>query len=252
MLLSRLTGLGVLGLALVLGACSSTPEKEKIAEKPAAELYQEAKTRMNSGNYRSAIAHFEALLSRYPFGAHADQVQLDLISAYYSVADNPAALAAIDRFIRLNPTHKDIDYALYMRGLVNEDEDRNFFQELFRIDRSDRDPHNIREAFQDYERLLRDYPGSKYAPDASKRMIALKNRLARFEVMVAEYYYERDAYVAALGRGKYVLEYMPDTPSVERALEIMARSYKQLGMEDARQDTLRVLQLNYPENRMVN
>lgn len=252
MLLSRLAGVSALGLALVLGACSSTPEKEKVAEQPAAELYKESKVRMEDGNYRSAIAHLEALLSRYPFGPHADQAQLDLISAYYAVADNPAALAAIDRFIRLNPTHKDIDYALYMRGLVNEDEDRNFFQEMFRIDRADRDPHNIREAFGDYERLLREYPGSKYAPDAALRMTALKNRLARYEVLVAEYYFERDAFVAALGRGKYVLEYMPDTPEVERALELMAESYAALGMEQAQQDTLRVLKLNYPDNSMVN
>ncbi|WP_285817769.1 outer membrane protein assembly factor BamD [Echinimonas agarilytica] len=252
MLFRRWSVLGLVIPTLLIGACSSTPEKEEISEQPAAELYLESKQRMNTGNYRSAIAHLEALLSRYPFGPHADQVQLDLIYGYYAVSDNAAARAAADRFIRLNPTHKDIDYALYMRGLMSEDEDSNFFQSMFNIDRSDRDPAMVRQAFGDFERLIREYPASKYAPDAARRMIALKNRLARYEVRVAEYYYQREAYVASIGRGKYVVQYMSDTPSVERALELMVESYDKLDMPEAKQDTLAVLKLNYPDNSMVN
>ena len=253
MLLSRWSALTLVLPALLLSACSSTPDEEdQIADKPAIELYQEAHERMSNGNFQSAIANLQALLARYPFGPHADQVQLDLIYAYYAIGETAPARAAIDRFIRLNPTHKDIDYALFMRGLVAEDENTNVLQELFGIDRSDRDPSLMRDAFLDYDRLIREYPSSKYAPDASLRMISLKNRLARNEVKIAEYYFQREAYISPINRGKYVLEHMSDSPAIEQALEVMARSYGKIGLVEAQKDTLAVLKLNFPNNKMVN
>ena len=252
MLLNRLSVLSLVLSALLLSACSNTPdEQELIEDLPAIELYNKAQQRIANGSYQGAINHLQALMARYPFGPHADQVQLDLIYAHYAVADGEQAKAAADRFIRLNPTHKDIDYALYMRGLVSEDQDANLFQELFGIDRSDRDPALVQEAFRDYERLILDFPTSKYAADAAQRMVALKNRLARYEIRVAEYYFEREAYVSAIGRGQYVLEYLSDSPSVEQALEIMIRSYEKLSLSDAKKDTLAVLKLNFPDHELV-
>lgn len=252
MLLKRLSVMGLAVSSLFLTACSSTPDEEEvIKDLPAIELYQTARARIENGSFQSALTHLQTLMARYPFGPHADQVQLDMIYVSYALSDAEQAKAAADRFIRLNPTHKDIDYALYMRGLVSEDQDSNMFQELFGIDRSDRDPALVQEAFRDYERLIRDYPTSKYAADAAQRMVALKNRLARYEIRVAEYYYEREAYVSAVGRGQYVLEYLSDTPSVEQALEIMIRSYDKIGLQEAKSDTLAVLKLNFPRNELV-
>lgn len=251
MLLKKLSALGLAITLLGLSACSSFPEETVVADLPAVELYQRASYAMKNGSFQLAISHLQALQSRYPFGPHADQVQLDLIFSYYRVSENSAAKAAADRFIRLNPTHKDIDYALYMRGLTSEAEDSNAFQEVFGIDRSDRDPALVQEAFRDYERLIREYPASKYAADAAQRMVALKNRLARYEIRVAEYYFQREAYISAISRGEYVLEYLADTPSVESALEIMIRSYDKVGLEQAKKDTKEVLKLNFPNNKML-
>lgn len=252
MLLTRSSVLAVLLGVLLLNACSSTPDEPQIADEPAAVLYDKAKKQLDNGNYLSAIEFLDALMSRYPFGPHADQVQLDLIQANYFASNYVDARTAADRFLRLNPTHKDIDYVLFMRGLIAEAEDTNPFQSLFGIDRSDRDPILIQEAFRDYERLLVEYPSSKYAADAAQRMISLKNRLARYEVIVAKYYYEREAYVSAITRGRYVMEHLFDTPSVEEALEYMAKSYGKLGLSEAKADTLAVLKLNFPDNAMVS
>lgn len=252
MLLHRLSVLSFALSALFLSACSSKPdEAELLADMPAIELYEQARQRMEKGSYQSAVTHLEMLMARYPFGPHANQVQLDLIFANYAMSRGEEAKAAADRFIRLNPTHKDVDYAIYMRGLISEEQDTNDFQEMFGIDRSDRDPALVEEAFRDYERLIRDYPSSKYAADAAQRMVALKNRLARYELRVAEYYFEREAYVSAIGRGQYVLEYLSDTPAVQPALEIMVRGYEKLGLEEAKADTLAVLKLNFPKSELV-
>lgn len=240
----------VLATAIMLGACSSDPQQVHIPDSSPQKIYQDAKHSLEKGNVSTAISQLETLMSRYPFGPHADQVQLDLIFAYYRAGEADKALASIDRFVRLNPTHPDIDYALYMRGLTQLDMDSDWFHELFNVDRADRDPANVRGAFIDFSRMLQQYPESSYAPDARLRMISIKQRLARHEIAVAKYYIKRDAWVAAANRGKYVLEQFGDTPATEKALEIMIRSYDELGLPELRDDAISVLQLNYPDNRI--
>lgn len=190
-------------------------------------------------------------MSRYPFGPHADQVQLDLIYAYYRAGDHDKAIANIDRFMRLNPTHPNIDYVMYLRGLVHMDMDKQFFQDMLDIDRTDRDPANYRSAFDDFAKLLKAHPDSKYAEDASKRMLFIRDRLARYEVMVGRYYMRRQAYVAAANRGKYVLENFSNTPSLQPALEMMVVSYDNLGLTKLRDNARKVLRLNFPDSPLA-
>ncbi|GGO63316.1 outer membrane protein assembly factor BamD [Bowmanella pacifica] len=240
----------LISAALVLSACSSSPEEEDLAlvnQGPQA-LYDRAKENLTNGNFNGAAATLSALDSRYPFGPLSHQVQLDLIYSYYKTSNTDQALATIDRFLRLNPNHSDVDYVQYMRGLVNMDADTNLFQDLMGIDRSDRDPSMAREAFNDFRQLLEKYPDSKYAADAQKRMMYIKDRLAKYELAIARYYMKRQAYVAAANRGQYVLEYFPDSPHLQEALELMVECYDQLNLQELKDNTLKTLKLNFPNS----
>ncbi len=215
-------------LSLVLAGCSSNPEVSP--DSSPAEIYATGQQKLQDGNFKAAIKQFEALDNRYPFGPYAQQVQLDLIYAYYKSAELPMAIAAIDRFMRLNPTHPNIDYVLYMRGLTAMALDDSLLQGLFGIDRSDRDPQHARVAFKDLSQLVRYYPNSMYANDASKRLVYLKERLAKFDLSVVEYYNKRGAYVAVVNRTEQMLKDYPDTEATRNALPYMEIAYKQMGL----------------------
>jgi outer membrane protein assembly factor BamD len=245
-------GAAIALLSLALSACSSSPEDDITLTKSSPEvLYSQARTSMELGNYSKAVRSLEALDSRYPFGPHKTQVQLDLIYAYYKLDDPASGIANIDRFIRLNPTHKDIDYVYYMRGLVNMQSDNYMFHDMLNIDRTDRDPKAAQDAFKDFDRLVKSYPNSKYALDAQKRMLFLKNRLANYSIKVAEYYIKMNAWSAAAVRAQSVLESYPGTPSTERALEIMATAYEELSQEKLKEHVLLVMKSNFPDNEML-
>lgn len=244
----------VVGAMISLTGCSSSDNEEQVvlANMGAQQLYEKAKTSMEAGNFSNAAATLSALDSRYPFGPLSHQVQLDLIYSYYKSGKTEETLATVDRFIRLNPNHSDIDYAFYMRGLTNMESDSNLFQELMNIDRADRDPAKSREAFNDFRRLIQQYPNSKYAADARKRMLHIKERLARYEIAIARFYMRREAFVAAANRGRYVIEHFPDSTQVQQALEIMVSSYDQLGLEELKQNAMKTLKLNYPDSEFIS
>lgn len=244
----------VVGAMISLAGCSSsddTEEKAALANMGAQQMYERAKESMETGNFTAAANTLSALDSRYPFGPLSHQVQLDLIYSYYKSGKIDETVATIDRFIRLNPNHSDVDYAFYMRGLVNMEADSNLFQELMNIDRADRDPAKSRQAFDDFRRLIQQYPDSKYAADARKRMIFIKNRLARYEIAIARFYMRREAFVAAANRGRYVIEHYPDSDQVQHALEIMVSSYEQLGLDELRNNAMKTLKLNYPDSEYI-
>ncbi|MFT6898371.1 MAG: outer membrane protein assembly factor BamD [Paraglaciecola sp.] len=238
---------------IALGGCSSSPDEDElvVSNRSAQSLYEDAKQKMAIGNFNAATATLSALDSSYPFGPLSHQVQLDLIYSYYKSGKANEAIATIDRFTRLNPNHADVDYALYMRGLTNMESDKNLFQELVGIDRSDRDPSKSREAFEDFRSLIEKYPESKYAADAQKRMLHIKNRLAKYEIAIARFYMRRDAYVAAANRGRYVIEYYPDTSHVQEALEIMVECYDQLKLDELKNNVMKTLKLNYPDSSFI-
>ncbi len=244
----------VVGAMISLAGCSSsddTEEKAALANMGAQQMYERAKESMETGNFTAAANTLSALDSRYPFGPLSHQVQLDLIYSYYKSGKIDETVATIDRFIRLNPNHSDVDYAFYMRGLVNMEADSNLFQELMNIDRADRDPAKSRQAFDDFRRLIQQYPDSKYAADARKRMIFIKNRLARYEIAIARFYMRREAFVAAANRGRYVIEHYSDSDQVQHALEIMVSSYEQLGLDELRNNAMKTLKLNYPDSEYI-
>ncbi len=243
----RKRALSVALTLLVLTACSSQPDEEQIERVPnksAQALYMDAKETLDAGLYVRAIELLSAIDSRYPFGPMSKQVQMDLIYAYYQSGNVEKALANIDRFIKLNPNHKDLDYMYYMRGLVNIKADENAFQEYFGIDRADRDPNRTRIAFEDLSNLVKTYPESIYVTEAKKRLVWLLNKMARYEVKVATYYYEREAYLAAANRCKYVVEHFSQSNYTKQALELMVKSYDKLGLTELRDNAQAVLEIN--------
>ncbi len=246
--MKNLSRLACVSTLMVLAACSSSPDEQDPVLKNAGPqaLYDRAKEQLTTGNYNAAVQTLSALDSRYPFGPLSHQVQLDLIFAYYKTGNAEQAIATIDRFIRLNPNHSDVDFALHMRGLVNLDADKNLFQEFFNIDRADRDTSRARQAFDDFRTLIQKFPDSRYAADAKLRMLAIKDRLAKHELSIAKYYMKRQAWVAAANRGQYVVETYPDTPHVKEALLIMIECYDQLNMQELKQNATATLLLNYP------
>jgi outer membrane protein assembly factor BamD len=243
----------IFSLIILISGCSSSPDEiDKVPDKSAQALYIDAKSALDNGLYQKAIQLLSAIDSRFPFGPISHQVQLDLIYAYYKSGDTAQGVALVDRFLRLNPTHPDIDYVYYMRGLINQDSDKNMFQDLAGIDRSNRDASASRDAFNDFKTILTKYPNSKYAADAQKRMIFLKSRLARYELSVAEYYFKREAYAAAANRGRYIVEYFSPSPEVEQALVIMIECYQALGLDELAVNARQVLAANYPDNKLLN
>lgn len=240
-------------IALSVTACSSVEDEQReiIQNQGASALYKEAKRSMDAGNFTAAAQILTSIDSKFPFGPLSHQVQLDLIYAHYKTGDVDQTLATIDRFIRLNPNHADVEYAIYMRGVTNMEQDTNLFQVVFGVDRSDRDPSKSKEAFEDFRRLIEKHPDSKYTPDAKQRMLYIKNRLAKYEIEVARFYMRREAWVAAANRGRYVLEYFADTEQVQPALEVMVSSYNELGLDQLKDNAMKTLKLNYPESEFI-
>lgn len=229
-------------LIALLAGCSST--KEVVPDTPPAELYAAAQQKLQSGDWQSAISSLEALDSRYPFGPYSDQVQLNLIYAYYKSGQYPLSVATISRFTRLNPTHERSDWVLYMRGLNYMAQDNNFLHSIFHMDRSDRDPEPAKVAFNDFKTLLERYPNSQYSADAKQRLVYLKNRLAQYDLASADYYLRREAYIAAVNRAQELQKTYPDTQAARKSLQIQYDAYKELGLETAAANTKKMMKLN--------
>lgn len=213
------------------------------------EAYETAQRAVRGGNYRRGIQIFEALQARFPFSEFAKQIQLELMYAYYKNGSSEQAIDAADTFMRENPTHESIDYALYVKGLAYYEQDAGLLERLFRKDLSNRPPKEADEAYSTLRRLVERYPASKYAADAEQRLIYLKNRLSNYENTVADFYLRRGAYVAALNRARDSLERYNGAPGNKRSLDIMIQAYENLGMTDLAADTRRVRETNFPDGR---
>ena len=240
----------LLAAVLLVAGCAGNEEHYDLAQ-GIADAYEEAQHAVNVGNYRKAIGIFEALQARFPFSDFATQIQLELSYAYYMNRRIEQAIDAADTFIRENPTHARIDYALYIKALSHFEREQGMLERLFRKDINKRPPRDGQESFALLSRLVERYPASPYAADAQQRMVYLKNRLAAYENLVARFYMEREAYVAALNRAKVALETYHGADSGAESLQIMIEAYEGLGMMGLANDTRRVLEKNFSEDPMV-
>lgn len=237
--------LALLCAVLALSACGSNPDRD--AQSGPEVLYQRAHAALKQSNFEGAIRIYEALEARFPFSDSARQGKLDLMYAYYRNREVESAVDAADQFIRENPTHPRVDYALYIKGLVYFERTPNFLERFFNVDLSERPPSDARKSFASFSQLVQQFPQSEYAHDARARMIYLRNRLADYEVSVGRYYLKRGAYVGALSRAKYVIESYDGAPAVRDALEIMTQAYRELEMPDLAEQSASVYRENFPE-----
>lgn len=210
------------------------------------EAFETARTAISRKNFSRGIRIFEAIQARYPFSELSRQIQLELMYAYYKSGKREEAIEIADTFMRENPIHARVDYALYIKGLAYYDDDPGFLERWFRKDISKRPPKDVSLTYATFRRLVERYPESAYAADAEQRMIAIKNRIADYENYVADYYLRRGAYVAALNRAKNALEEYNGAAGNALSLKIMAEAYDNLGMTDLAADARKVLNLNFP------
>jgi len=206
---------------------------------------------MAARTWDKAIKYLEKLEARYPYGRFAQQAQLDIAYAYWKQGERASALAAADRFIKLYPNHANVDYAYYLKGLVNFNENTGLMSVIDNPDLSERDSKGTRESFEAFKDLVNRFPDSKYAEDARARMRYLVNMLAQYEVHVARYYMKRGAYVAAANRAQYAVKNYPQAPALEEAVFIMVKAYDALGMTDLRDSADRVMRKNFPESKYL-
>ncbi|MGI9270875.1 MAG: outer membrane protein assembly factor BamD [Woeseiaceae bacterium] len=242
----RGTRIAALAASLVLlAACAGNDEVQTEIES-LTEAYEEAQNYIERGNYTRGVMIFEAIQARYPFSDLSRQIQLELMYAYYKSGRKEQAVDAADTFMRENPIHERVDYALYIKGLSYYENEAGFLERRFNRDISTRPPKDVDRAYSTLRRLIDRYPGSEYAPDAEQRLLFLKNRMSAYENHVADYYLRRGAFVAALNRAKGALENYNGADTNARSLEIMAQAYEELGMLDLAADTRRVLSANFP------
>jgi len=238
--------------ALLLSGCGLlSSEKDETAGWSAQKLYGEAKSAMADKSYERAIKYLEKLEARYPYGRFAQQAQIDIAYAYYKNGDRAQAIAACDRFIKLYPNHANVDYAYYLKGLVNFNENQGLLSLIDSPDMTERDSKGTRESFDAFKELVTRYPESKYAEDARARMRYLVNSLAQYEVHVARYYMKRGAYVAAANRAQFAVKNYPQAPATEEAVFIMVKAYDAMGMTDLRDASDRVMRTNFPQSKYL-
>ncbi len=229
-----------------LSACSTTPKDETVGWSPD-KIYSEARDARDNGNFDRSISLYEKLEGRAAGTPLAQQAQLEKAHAYYKADEQAQALAVLDRFMRLHPASPAMDYALYLKGLANFNDNLGLFGSLSQQDLSERDQNAAKTSFESFRELFTRFPDSKYAPDARVRMTYIVNSLAQYEVHVASYYFKRGAYLAAINRAQSAVVNYANSPALPEALSILERSYEALGMTQLRDDTRRVMQTSFPQ-----
>lgn len=237
--------------ALLLSACSTSPKNgdtDTATTGEAGQIYKKAKRALDNRQFDTAIAEFENLEATYPFGDHAQQAQLDVAYAYFKQGEYDNAVASTERFLKLYPQSDFIDYAWYLKGLINFSRGRTLLERLVPRKPYKLDQAWLRNSFNDFSLLIRQYPDSIYVDDARQRLVFLRNEMARHELSIAEYYYKRSAMVAVINRINYMLDQFADSPYSADGLALLTRAYLQLGDQQLASDTLKTLELNAPKH----
>lgn len=236
---------------LLISGCASDGNKDETDGWSETKLYSEATEKLKDNDFAKCGTYFEKLEARFPFGPYSQQAQINAAYCYWKASEQAQALVAVDRFIKLHQGSPNLDYAFYLKGLITFNDDLGFLGKFTGQDLSERDPKAAREAFEAFKVVVDRFPNSKYAPDALDRMRYIVNSLAEADVIVARYYFQRGAYLAAANRAQLVLKDYDRAPAVEEALYILIKSYERLGMTDLSDDGIRVFKLNFPESQML-
>jgi outer membrane protein assembly factor BamD len=238
----------LLAITLSLLACGPAKEIDPTADWSVERFYNEASAELASENYLTAIEYYETLESRFPFGRYATQAQIDVAYAYYKFGEPDSAITALERFIKLHPRHPAVDYAYYLKGLVNFERGGTVLDALVARDVSEFDKNLMLTSYNDFKLLIQRFPSSKYVTDARKRLIYLRNELARADFRIASYYATREAWVAVANRTRYILENYQGSSVIRSTLELQLQAYQRLGLDELGADTQRIIDLNYKKD----
>lgn len=240
----------LLAVSWMLTGCGSAP-KDDSAAGTADRLYKEAREDMDSGSYERAIKSLERVEGLAAGTLLAQQALLDMSYLNWRAGEKAQAITTVDRFIKLNPSSPALDYALYLKGVINFNDNLGLLGTLAGQDLSERDQRASRDAWQAFKQLLDQFPNSGYAADARLRMAYIVNSLASYEVHVARYYFRRGAYVAAANRAQQTVTDFQQAPAVEEALHILVQSYDKLDLPQLRDAASRVLRQNFPQSAFL-
>jgi len=241
----------LLAIMLLGGCAGSDGQKDDTDIWSETKLYSEATDKLNSADFAKCGKYFEKLEARFPFGPYSQQAQINAAYCYWKSQDTIQALVAIDRFIKLHQGNENLDYAYYLKGLITFNDDLGWLGKFTGQDLSERDPKAAKDAFESFKTVVERFPNSKYAPDALDRMRYIVNSLAEADVIVARFYYQRGAYLAAANRAQLVIRDYDRAPAVEEGLYLLYKSYEKLGMVELANDTARVFKLNFPDSPML-
>jgi outer membrane protein assembly factor BamD len=244
---TRLAGAALLALLVLLGGCQGRRGERDTKHLTSAQVYRTAHKAMLDNDYEYAVKQYELLTSRFPFSDEARQARLDLIYVYYRKGEKESATDAADQFLREYPTHPRVDYAWYMKGLIDFEHQPYRIERWFGVDMARRPPSTALQSINSFRVVVERYPKSAYAHDALRRMVYERNRLAEYEINVARYYVRRGAWVAASQRAARVVEQYDGAPAVTEALGIMADCDHELGLTDQAKNIEQVRTLNFPE-----
>lgn len=237
-----------IAIALSLVACGAVEEIDPTADWSVEKFYLEARAELANKNYLTAIEYYETLESRYPFGKYATQAQIDVAYAYYKFNEPESAITALDRFIKLHPRDDSVDYAYYLKGLVNFERGGTILDVLVERDMSEFDKNILLTAYRDFKLLVQRFPDSKYAEDSTKRLIYLRDELARADFSIANYYASRDAWVAVANRTKFILLNYQGSSVIRSTLDLQLKAYQALELDELARDTQRIIDLNYNQD----
>ena len=243
-----MTTLRLIIITIALGLAGCGPAKEDVditADWSVEKFYLSARSELLKENYLTAIEYYETLESRFPFGKYATQAQIDVAYAYYKFDEPDSAITALDRFIKLHPRNPSVDYAYYLKGLVNFERGGTVLDVILERDLSDFDRNLLIAAYNDFRVLTQRFPDSKYTTDARKRMVFLRNELARSDLMIAKYYASRDAWIAVTNRTKFILQNYQGSSVIKPTLELQLEAYQALELDGLANDTQRIIDLNY-------
>jgi len=245
--------LTILSLCLILPACSyfANEPKGEFEDWTVEQFIEAGKAALADEKYKKAVKLLEQLDSRYPFGEHSPQTQLDLSYAYYKNEEAETALSSVDRFIKTHPRHENVDYAYYLRGLVEFNRNLGFLDRYIPSDSTQRDSVFTQSAYLHFEELIRRFPNSQYVKDAKQRMLSLHNALARHELHIARFYMDREAYLAAANRVNYILTHYKNTPTIPYALQLQIKAYRLLDLKDLARKSEQVYQHNFPKGALL-
>lgn len=235
---------------IFITACSGNYNQDQVPDAPAEMLYRDAQSAMAADNLPKAQLYLEAIDSRYPFGELTDQVQLDLIYVYYKRRNNEMTSAAIARFMRLNPNSQYSDYVAFMKGLNEMQIRGNVIEDFFGLNRSQKDPEHYYEALKIFRDFIHTYPHSPYVNDARQRIMFIKDQLAEREFRIAQYYFEREAFLSCVRHCQSILYSYRDTQYLPMAMALMSEGYERLGLTHAAANTRRVAENSFNEEEL--